>query len=276
MRIGLIHYSHRRDTWCRYYSWQLRKLGHEVYWLCESIGPRAFQFRDIKCDLYLRIDDSLGYEFPDYKPLIYLCSDTHVVDGVTRGDIAEKAGFTFVAQKNATQAEGGIGDEWLPHAAWFTNEHSPGKDCYDVSSCMTLGNGLFADRTRIAQAIREKYPVVHIGRGAIHEEMASIYANSLVVWHHSVNNDIAMRHFEAAAIGTPVVSSRIEGNGMEEVFADLVYQYDDEGECMVKIDALLSGCYARGGRGRDFRKLVLAKHMYANRVERVLEVARGL
>lgn len=294
MRIGLIHVSRREDTWGKYYSWEFTRRGHDVVWCAEPIGPYPeVQWRKPDCDVYVRIDDSGAYAAPwGYRPLIYLCSDTHVQDGVNRVTIVEDSDVAFIAQHSAwvdleERFKNGGGRmksvEWMPHAAWFFPERKAMPVEWDVCSYMVRsheGHSIFGERTklshRILDELRTKGRRIQIGQGPIHHEMANDYAASRIVWHHSVGNDIAMRHFEGAACGACVVSSRIKDNGMEELFGDLIPQYDTPAECIDLIRSLLAKTGECEERGRELRKLVEACHQYRHRVDRVLGKAKGL
>lgn len=239
-----------------------------------------FQWAKPDCDIYIRIEDSGAYHIPgEYRPLIYWAGDTHIRDGVPRKQIARDADFTFVAQKNAV---GEIGDEWLPHAAHYVRNGD--KRPYFLSAAMVLNaaNPIFAERTRIAMQLPERYKrfgSVIVRPGIYHKEMANLYAQSLVVWHHSVGGDLAMRHFEGAACGAAVVCSRVLHNGMEETFGDLVVQYEDEPHLHYILNRAGTDPAARERmreRGRALQTLVKEKHMYKHRLERLVEKAEEL
>lgn len=295
MRIGIIHLTQRIDSWSNYYAWELRRRGHEVVWCAEFIGPFPdYQWRPPDCDFYLQIDDSRSYETPSiYRPLIYLCSDTHVPDGVDRGVIAGNADFTFVCQVNGGEVLVASMTEpkpmaWMPHAAWFFPERAKEMK-FDVCSHMVLGqtdHPIFGERSqlchRIVDELCQRVPDrsgnkvyrVRIRSGIFHHEMADNYAVSRIVWHHSVGNDLAMRIFEGAACGACVVSNRIKDNGMEEIFGDLIPQYDTADECINLIRSLLDKPKECEERGRELRKLVEGQHRYVDRVDRVLDKAK--
>lgn len=283
MRIGLIHISNRLDTWGNYYAWELRRRDHEVVWCAEPVGPfPEFKWRDADCDIYIRIDDSQNFETPPiYHPLIYLASDAHVPDGVNRKKIAFEADHTFFCQKNAESLLYGAGEyEWMPHAAWFFPERAK-EPHLDVCSFMVLGpddHSLFGERSRLARRLASELDRsrVAIRKGPIHDNMATGYKNSRIVWHHSVGNDIAMRIFEGAACGACVVSNRIVDNGMADIFGDLIPQYETADECMDLIRSLLAKPAECEERGRELRTLVERMHRYRHRVDRVLGRAEEL
>lgn len=283
MRIGLIHLSTRHDTWGKYILWGLRKWFpmHMVEWCGLQTDIDQFDWAPPNCDIYIRIEDSGTYAVPTaYRPLIYWCGDTHIQDGVDRKQIALAADFTFVAQKNAV---GDIGDEWLPHSAWYARE-GESRPMF-VSAAMVLDPdacSLFRPRTALAGKIQDRYGVpfagtnrVVIKSGIYFKRMADLYGRSLIVWHHSVGNDVAMRHFEGAACGAAVVCSRVKDNGIEDIFGDLLFQYDTGEELMNILDRAADPRKALGEgfreRGRELHKLVTAKHMYRHRLERLVE-----
>lgn len=313
MRIGLIHISRRADTWANYHVWTLRRFGQElidtheppieVQDCCLPIGPfPECMWRPPDCDVYLRIDDSLMYDTPpEYRPLIYYCSDSHVQDGVGRAEIAAGADWTFCAQRDATKPFGGFGDAWLPHRAWFRPE--PQERKVGIASCITLSdNNLFGPRTRLARRIASKVPKLSqaplagqivIRGGVWHSPMAQLYSQSQIVWHCGVGNDIPMRILEGAACGACVVSSRITDNGLEDMFGDLIPQFDIPQDCLNagddlqhEIDTpdpcidllcdLLSKPDECAERGRAIREIVLDRYCYEHAVNAILDKAIDL
>ena len=284
IRIGLIHLSQRYDSWGKYLLWGLRKFfPQHVAEMCGlNVDVDEFQWASPNYDIYIRIEDSGTYEVPlSYRPLIYWCGDSHIPDGAPRKQIAHDADFTFVAQKNAV---GDIGDEWLSHSAWYSREGDTFRSP-SVSAAMVLDPdacSIFRPRTTLATEIRDRYGACHvtIRSGIYFKRMADLYGRSQVVWHHSVGNDVAMRHFEGAACGAGVVCSRVIDNGIEDVFGDLLFQYDTNEELFDILDRAADPRKALGEgfreRGRELHKLVTAKHMYRNRLERLVEKCQEL
>lgn len=297
MKIGLVHLTQRHDSWGKYILWGLRKFFpmHTAEWCGLRTDIDEYNWAPPNCDVYVRIEDSGTYEVPKaYRPLIYWCGDSHISDGVDRKRIAKDADFTFVAQKNAV---GDIGDEWLPHSAWYSRE-SENRPIF-VSAAMVLDSdacSIFRPRTTLATEIRDRYgapldPVHFAGRnqvviraGMYFKQMVDMYQRSQIVWHHSINNDVTMRHFEGAACGAAVVCSRVKDNGIEDIFGDLLFQYDTGEELMDILDRAADTRKALGEgfreRGRELHKLVTGKHMYRHRLERLVarceELASGL
>ncbi len=287
MKIGFLHLGQRSDTWAKYYLWVLRNKypQHEVVVLGEDIGYRQFKLLEVACDIYLHIDDGMNYEIPAlYRPLIYVCSDSHIADGIARADFSKKADYSFCCQKSAV---GTFGQEWLPHAAYYFPpdfKDQPHEMKYDISSVMMLksGHSLFGTRTQLAMGLKQKYPRSFIETGPVHEAMADIYARSLIVWNYSINEDISMRLFEAAAAGACILTNRLHVNKVEDVFGDLAVLYEDEKDLHEKAQYLLAHRDECVERGRALKNLVAPKsaddlgHTYEARVKRVLEVAHEL
>lgn len=282
MRIGLVHVSARHDTWGKYILWGLRQHfpQHEAVWCGLWVDVDEFRWAKPDCDIYVRIEDSGTYEIPKaYRPLIYWCGDTHIADGVPRKQIAQDADFTFVAQKNAV---GDIGDEWLPHSAWYTREGEQRSRFVSAALVLDKYNPVFRHRTELAQKIWARYKAkgVTLKSGIYFKQMADLYGQSQIVWHHSVGNDLAMRHFEGAACGSAVVCSRVKDNGIEEIFGDLLFQYDTGEELMDILDRAADPRKALGEglreRGRELHKLVTGRHMYRHRLERLVARCEAL
>ena len=72
-----------------------------------------------------------------------------------------------------------------------------------------------------------------------------------------------------------MVCSRVKDNGIENIFGDLLFQYDTDEELMDILDRAANPRRALDEgfreRGRELHKLVTAKHMYRNRLERLVE-----
>lgn len=272
MRIGLIHVSHRKDTWGRYLLWGLRRWfpQHEAVWCAQRVDIDEFMWAKPDCDVYVRIEDSGAYRVPEtYRPLVYWCGDSHISDGVPRKQLAREADFTFVAQKNAV---GDIGDEWLPHTCWYTPEPEKSPK-WLVSSAVTLSdkNPIFAERAEIAGRIKVLFGKhVNIKTGIYFKDMARLYADSHVVWNHPVNFDLGMRVFEAFGCGACLVTGHIKDNGLEDIFGDIPLQYDTSPDCM----KLIEHCWAKPDdcreRGMAGRKIIQEGHTYHHRLERLV------
>lgn len=284
MKIGFLHLGTRVDTWAKYYLWTLRRdyPQHEVIILGEEIGHKQFRLSNQKCDVYLHIDDGLNYAIPDdLRPMIYVCSDSHMNDGINRKLFAAKADYSFCCQKSAV---GEFGREWLPHAAYYFPEldkTAPKAIEFNVSSVMMLNaqNAFFATRTQLAQAVKDNFDKVFIETGPVHEKMAEIYSRSYVVWNYCINEDINMRLFEAAAAGCAIISNRLHNNKVEDIFGDLVVLYDGKADMLDKLHKMLANKSECIQRGEALRQLVAAKsggHSYSSRVKRILEVAAQL
>lgn len=281
MRVGFIHITNRPDSWGHYYKWELRR-GHpeiQLIEMAEEIGYRKHRWSKTRCNAYLRIDDSGGYATPEWmRPTVLLLTDTHVPDGVDRQQMADGVrdadGYVFVAQKNAV---GSIGDEWLPHSAYYFPDR-PSKPSLDVASCMVLSdrNALFAERTALALRIRERFAKTDVCWGPIHDRMADLYANARIGWNCSVGGDVNMRCFEVAAAGACLVTDQIDDNGFDEIFDDLAVTYRGVDDMLGKIDHLLSHPDECRERGEALCNVVGERYTYAHAARRVVEKLREI
>ncbi len=127
-RVALIYdRTVRANTTGVHCERALRRLGHEVIHVAPVTsqgGTLSFHgWRELPddVDLYLQIDDDLGYPAPPRggPPSVYWCIDTHRMDelvplGLTnRWDKAEACDLVCSAQRNRAAELGG---PWLPLA----------------------------------------------------------------------------------------------------------------------------------------------------------------
>jgi len=91
-------------------------------------------------------------------------------------------------------------------------------------------------------------------------------------WNCAVEDDINMRIFESLATGIPLLTDRIDNNGMNDLFQEDVHflSYGSEEELKEKAVRLLADSNLREVLGENGRQHVLMNHTYRNRVNTIL------
>ena len=227
---------------------------------------------DGEFDLYLIVDDGLNYELPEtLRPAVWWAIDTHL--GFERClRRAKQTDWTFAAQRNGAQRLQASGVDtaiWLPLAC---DPEIHGRRQVSVQYDIAfIGNEVGAERRRLLDLIGQRYQNVFRGQAYL-EEMAAIYSSSRIVFNRSVADDVNMRVFEALASGALLVTNRLNGNGLNELFEEdchyVAYESDDE--LLDKLAFYLAHDAARDRIARAGRDAVLAAHTYRHRVDAIL------
>jgi FkbM family methyltransferase len=265
----------RPDTtgvYCRRALGQLVEVDHFLPSELDRIPRQGF-------DLYLNIDDGLGYAFPgDLRPCAWWAIDTHLN---FEAYLPRARGFDFVfsAQREGSdrfRAAGLESASWLPLACDpdFHRRHALPK-LYDVAF---VGNVFAGPRAELLEQIQRRYPNSFVGK-CFFEEMAKTYSQARVVFNRSVLNDINMRVFEALACGSLLVTNNLANYGQEDLFQDGVHlaTYQDSGDLLDKIAFYLKREDVRDKIAAAGREEALAWHTYRQRMEKVLrDVEAGL
>lgn len=221
------------------------------------------------------------------RPCIYWASDTHLGPDY-RYQLAAQCDHVFFAQRAAVAAFGG--GEWLPHAvepqaynpaAIYAPTTAQALAAGDVHRLKTWDLGFVGhlnDATRIAALdhLWREFPNswwASLRTGRMFERAADIYTRSRIVFNHAINDDVNMRVFEALAtrslLLTPEVSS------LDVLFQDGVHlvTYRTLDEAVEKAHYYLAHDDEREQIAEAGYREVLAKHTFAHRVKRMLEVA---
>lgn len=227
-------------------------------------------------DLYLSIDDGLGYRLPDVHPLAWWAIDTHL-DMSRCLARARDADFVFAAQRDGVERFQQAGIEsatWLPLAC------SPDVHCkHDVPKqwdvCF-VGHLFPGPRIELLQLIQKHFPRSFVGQ-QFFTEMVRTFSESRIVFNRSIVNDVNMRVFEALASGSLLLTNDLSSNGQDELFQDgkHLVTYRDPQELLEKIRFCLTNEEAREKIAAAGRKEAITKHTYKNRMETILAKVAG-
>jgi GT2 family glycosyltransferase/2-polyprenyl-3-methyl-5-hydroxy-6-metoxy-1,4-benzoquinol methylase/tetratricopeptide (TPR) repeat protein len=228
-------------------------------------------------DWFLLIDDGLDYPIPDVlRPRVAWVIDTHVdmERAVTRFGNSEAV---FAAQRNGAAGLSHRLDKevfWLPLAC-DPDFHRPVPGIAGTHQVAFVGNMIGTRRIQLLRALQNEFPSTVVGR-SIFDEMAKIYSSARIGFNCSIADDLNMRLFEVPAHGIPLVTNRIDSNGLAELFdaGRHLLLYDTELELMNIIRELLGDETQRIRIAKEGREHVLDCHTYRHRMDHLLAVAR--
>lgn len=202
--------------------------------------------------------------------------DTHM-DYAKHLRIGRLFDVTFIAQKEFVERlrQDGLRQVyWLPLA--FAPELHPDEildRCYDVAYVGSSNASIHPVRHALLAVIRREVP--HFSMGTANPQgMGRIYAQAKLVFNKSVNNDVNMRYFEAMGAGAVLLTDHAQNNGAEELFTvgEHYLEYHDEQTLCSLIHGLLQDPERCSRIGDAARQLVLARHTYKHRVERLIAI----
>lgn len=261
----MIHKQIHAASTAVYVKKALEQWGKVDYFSSEDVGKI-----DRNYDYYIAVDDGRHYFFPqDLHPSAFWAIDIHITpmcDGVV-GTSFDRVFCAHPKGARILQNFGLANVQWLPlgcdeqvHVA------KPEAKKYDIGFVGNIGKG---KRGQMLEAIKQRYPNSHIGT-ADFREMASIYAQSRIVFNHSLRGDVNMRLFEGTASGTVVLTDRVEG--LQDLFQEDVdlLAYSSQDEAFKKIDLLLADASMRDRIGRAGQEKALTEHTYKHRVATML------
>lgn len=142
---------------------------------------------------------------------------------------------SFIAQKDYVEyliRDGILNCSWLPLAYpdWIKTKTDDLKQ-FDIAYIGSSNWNLYPERGALLKAITEKFKNTYIGQARA-SKMIEIYSNSKLVFNFSLKNDINMRFFEAMGSGAVLLTNRIKGNGIDELFIEgedfLVYEDESD------------------------------------------------
>ena len=184
------------------------------------------------------------------------------------------ADWVYAAQKQgaeAMQAATGRSVRWLPLACDPDLHKRIDHELLLYDLCF-IGNEVGPRRIDLLAQLRGNFHNHWFGQ-AFHIEMARRYSQSHVAFNCSVNNDINMRVFEAMACRVPLVTDKIEANGMEELFevGKHLRCYSDFEELMDNIEILLGDEHLRRRQATHAWECVTSQHTYAHRMQVIID-----
>lgn len=278
MKIALIFNKDRADTTGTYFERVLQKSRQVDY---KHFPLEGFSKPDEDFDLFLRIDHGdYKYDLPqELHPAAFLAIDTHLKKPFKK--IVRQAGhydFLFATQKEgARRLEKKLKRPvyWIPLACdpeIHRQLDTPKK--YDVGFVGSYG-GAGSLRENTLKKIKKKYPHSFIGN-APHLKMSGIYSSSRIGINFSLNNDINMRIFEVLSCGAMLITSRIEKNGLDELFEERKHliTYETSSELINLIDYYLEHKEEREHIAGAGHQLAIKKHTYKNRLRYMFDIIR--
>ncbi len=182
--------------------------------------------------------------------------------------------LTFIAQREYLEHFHWGETHWLPLAApeSLCAESGAPRDI-DVAFVGSHNPADHPERARLLGAIRARHSKVFLGR-ASPEAIGEISRRAKVVFNKSIRNDVNMRYFEAMAAGAVLVTDKVRGNGVEELFepgTDFL-EYIDEPSLLEVLDRVLLDDAERVRIGARARRTILQRHTYTQRAQRILEL----
>lgn len=293
MRI-LIIASLTQPATANYLIRALREAGNELF-VCSDVTSTLANLRvcgtvDLArlCDrqklapeLVLFIEGGTMRLFPtglEHMPCLtaWYGIDTHM-DYAKHLRIGRLFDVTFIAQKEFVKLlrQDGLRQVyWLPLG--FAPELHPEEmldRCYNVAYVGSKRSTVHPVRHALLAAIRRE--VSHVFMGTADPcGMGRIYAQAKLVFNKSVNNDVNMRYFEAMGAGALLLTDHAQNNGVEELFTvgEHYLEYHDEQTLCSLIHELLQDPERCSRIGEAARQLVLARHTYRHRAERLLAI----
>jgi len=277
MRIVIIFDANLRpDTTGIHFKQALIDEGFDVIHfapLSNSNGPLHFVGYDALpagADLYLQIDDDLGYPPPTgFSPTAYYCIDTHRLKMPLLGSSlgrAWKASFfdyTFAAQNDGVDLLGaeGINAFWVPlgfdPVKWFPGTMKDKE--FDWSFIGSMSDS----RLELCSKLSRKFPNCVFGQSYGDSQLA-IYHRSKIILNLPILNDVNMRLFEAIGSGG-LLTTRALNNREMELFPDLV-TFNDFDELVLEMEYFLRHDESRNRLAASQAREALERHTYRNRV----------
>jgi GT2 family glycosyltransferase/spore maturation protein CgeB/tetratricopeptide (TPR) repeat protein/SAM-dependent methyltransferase len=225
-------------------------------------------------DWFLRVDDGHDYPVPPQcRPLAWWAIDTHLDFERCRVQAAS-ADLVFTAQRPGTEAlrSAGIAAEWLPLACDPTVHRR--HDVPERFDFAFVGNVFPGPRADLLARLARHYPNHFIGR-AYFDDMARLYSAARLTFNRSVGDDINMRVFEALACGSMFLTNDLPAIGQHELFQDGTHlaTYGGVDELLDKFAFYLARPEVRQRVATTGQQVVIEKHTYRHRMERILRAA---
>ena len=103
-------------------------------------------------------------------------------------------------------------------------------------------------------------------------DIGKIYGKSKIIFNKSINNDLNMRFFEGLCSGGLLVTDKISGNGVSDLFKDKLHYigYKTNHDAINKINYYLKYEKKRTAIAIRGQKLVMKFHTYKHRLSQIL------
>jgi len=239
-------------------------------------------------DLILIPDSSVHYKLHHHQGKLGKAKTVFWISDLHRPDWAKwrlqmirefKYDHIFYAQKNFKQMILDCGYEeydttWLPHAVdpsvFFPMLHITKR--YDIGFVGYMNE----KREKAINTLQEYMRFKHFH--SVWAWTANRCINELKIgFNISVESDINMRMFETMACGIPLLTNKIEDNGMEDLFGDkeeYMLTYADVRDMKERAVRLIANPSLREHLGQKGKEHVLKNHTYKNRMNTILATLR--
>lgn len=278
-RIVVIYdRSIRPDTTGVHCEQALRRLGHDVVHHPPvrveggRVQPSGYADLPSDADLYLQIDDDLGYPGPPRGavPSVYWCIDTHrmtQLHPLGRADRWAKVAEVDVALCAQRDRARELGCPWLPLAFDPTVCHPLPGTATRYDWCF-VGSTTDPGRYRWLATLLAAFPNAYVG-AAYGAELNRVLNASRVAVNVPIANDVNMRVFEACGAGRPLLT-RATHNGEDRLFRSLVL-VDELHELVDRMALLLRDPDGAAELGARAAAEAAGRHTYERRMTELLD-----
>lgn len=288
----LVIASLTETTTANYFITAFKRSGHELLVCSDIPGPQVdivarglvgaeaiLRTHSFTADAVVFFEGGSMRLLPDTSkvkscPTAWYAIDTHM-DFDKHVRIGRIFDMSFVAQKQyiPALAEAGVRQaQWLPLA--FATELAPleptTKDI-DIAYVGSENAEMHPQRSALLDVLRAECASTRFGR-ASPIEMGRIYADAKLVFNRSVKNDVNMRFFEAMGAGAVLLTDRIVGNGVEDLFEEGRHylSYRDADNLLQLVRELLADPVRLQSMSEEARSHVISSHTYQHRADELV------
>ena len=288
----LVIASMSETATANYFVTAFKRAGHELLVCSDIDGPQVDMVMSglVDAEAILRrhsfaADAVVFFEggsmrlLPDTSkikscPTAWYAIDTHM-DFDKHVRIGRIFDMSFVAQKQYLPA---LAEAGVRHAQWLPLAFAPDlglvepKDkVTDIAYVGSESAEMHPQRSALLNLLRAEYASTRFGR-ASPAEMGRIYAGAKIVFNRSVKNDVNMRFFEAMGAGAVLLTDRIVGNGVENLFDEGRHYlcYRDADDLLRLVRELLADPIRLQSMGEAARSHVISVHTYQHRADEMV------
>jgi ADP-heptose:LPS heptosyltransferase/2-polyprenyl-3-methyl-5-hydroxy-6-metoxy-1,4-benzoquinol methylase/predicted O-methyltransferase YrrM len=245
----------------------------------QRVAPLVQQFG---IDAILDVEggaDSLDFmfkRFPDTisVPKVFWAIDTHQYLDL-QSEKAKHFDIVYSAQKNAVSSLG-ANARWLPAGASMHEVDLVRERSISVAFVGSL-TPAHARRRKVVEFLSQKLPEFYQHSNVFLDEKAELLSRVKIAVNVSLNNDINFRVFETMATGAMLLTDRITGNGMEDLFVEGEHYvaFDSEEDLLGKIEFYLAHPAEREKIARAGQQLVDSKYRHFHLLRQVIDDIRN-
>lgn len=221
--------------------------------------------------------DFVFRRFPDgiSVPKAFWAIDTHQFLPL-QAEKAKHFDIVYSAQKNAVAALG-VKAQWLPAGASLHEVDLVRERDISVAFVGSLTSA-HARRRKIVELLALRLPEFYQQSNLFLDEKAELLSRVKIAINISLNNDINFRVFETMATGAMLLTDRITGNGMEDLFIEGVHYvaFDSEEDLLGKIEFYSANPAERERIARAGQQLVDSKYRHFHMLRKVLDDIRDV